>query len=145
MAQLPRELERSVRTPQGCPREPEEPVQQPGDGVRRDAGVRPQPEAHLAVAAGVEQRDRPFEVLQPEAGLAEERERGAEQEVPLDLDARILSLLSELEHLTSEVGRLVELAAVEVEAAEAAKHGELSRDRGRRPREREGTVVQLLD
>ena len=53
----------------------------------------------------------------------------APHQVPFDLDARIVLLLRQRQHLASDVGRLVELAAVQVEGGETAQDREPLRHR----------------
>ena len=113
--------------------------------MRGDAGARPEAEAALHVSPRIEERQRSLEVAQAGRDLSEEGEARAVNELPVHLEGRVLLRLGQLDQLAAELGRPVELAAVEVEGGEAADDGSSLRRIAGLAGERERPLVVLLD
>ena len=68
------------------------------------------------------------EVVEPAMEVVEAHERRAHQQMAIDQHARVALGLAEREDLLADLGGLVELRAEQVQAGEAAQHGELQPD-----------------
>src|SRR5512132_1456284 len=89
----------------------------------------------------IEKGDGPLDVLQPDHDVPEEGDARAVDELGVHLKRRVAALLREVEQLATKRRRPVELAAVEVEAGEAADDRSALREVAGLLREREGAVV----
>jgi hypothetical protein len=74
--------------------------------------------------ARVEERNGSIQMLEAGNNVAVEGDARPHQQMPLHLEARVLLLLGEIQELAAGGRCLFELAAVEVEAGEAAQHRE---------------------
>jgi hypothetical protein len=83
-------------------------------------------------------------VFHPARDVPQEGDARAVDEVCVDLKGRVAALFGECEQLAAERRRPVELAAVEVEAGEAADNGGTLREIAGLLCECEGAVVDLL-
>src|SRR5918996_1284947 len=110
-----------------------------------DPGAGAETEPAGPVAAWVEERDGPVEVLQPCLVVTEGRQVVSENQMPLDLDRPVPLLCSQVEELPTDRRGLVELPPVQVERGQAPQHREQPRQCTRFLQHRERLGVGLFD
>ena len=125
--------------------EAEHPQGEGGGRESRYAGVVAEAEPAGPVGLRLERGDGSVEVVEAAVEIVLQGEAGAQDEMSVDAHARVGLSLRQAQDISPDLGSLVELGTVVVEAGEAAEDREELRELSFSREELEGVRVRLLD